>query len=113
MSGNGIEAQRLLQAIEHFKARTRGAELPKGTEEALGGLSKALGTPMPDRDTPGGRAAMAVAPGTRGTGEHFSQAVKGHDGPSPGQKEAEKAGASISKEVDEAAGALAAKVAAS
>lgn len=111
MSGNGIEAQRLLQAIEHFKARTRGAELPKGTEEALKGLSKTLSTPMPDRDTPGGRAAMAVAPGTRGTGEHFSQAVKGPDGPSPGQKEAEKAGGGVSKEVDAAASALAAKIA--
>jgi hypothetical protein len=111
MSGNGIEAQRLLQAVEHFKARTRGAELPKGVDEALKGLGKALETPMPDRDTPGGREALKVAPGTRGTGEHFSQAVKGRDGPSPGQKEAELAGGGVSKEVSEAATALAAKIA--
>lgn len=107
MSANGIEAQRLLQAIEHFKARTRGAELPKGTEEALTGLSKALGTPMPDRDTPGGRAALSVAPGTRGTGEHFSQAVKGPDGPSPGQRAAKRA----SDGIREAAAELAEKIA--
>lgn len=107
MNPNGLEAQRLLQAVEHFKARTRGGELPKGVEEALGGLSKALGTPMPDRDTPGGMEALKVAPGTRGTGEHYSQAVKGTDGPSPGQQEAK----GLSREVDEAATGLAAKIA--
>lgn len=101
-----MEVQRLLQAVEHFKARTRGAELPKGVEEALGGLSKALGTPMPDRDTPGGRAALSLAPGTQGTGEHFSQAVKGSDGPSPGQKAAKSA----SRALTEASTALAEKV---
>lgn len=108
MSANGVEAQRLLQAIDHFQARTRGVELPKGTKEALEGVQKALKTPMPDRDTPGGREALKVAPGTRGTGEHFSQAVKGHDGPSPGQREA----AGVSREVEEKASELAAKIAA-
>lgn len=107
MSGNGIEAQRLMQAIEHFKARTRGAALPEGVEKALGGLSEALGTPMPDRDTPGGREALKVAPGTRGTGEPFSKAVLGPDGPSPGQRAAKGA----SQEIDEAATGLAAKIA--
>lgn len=108
MSGNGIEAQRLLQAISHFKARTRGAALPKGTEEALKGLAEALGTSMPDRDTPGGREALKVAPGTRGTGEPFPKATLGPDGPSPGQRAAQK---SASQEMDEAATGLAARIA--
>lgn len=111
MSANGIEAQRLLQAVEHFKARTRGVELPEGTEEALKGIAKALGTPMPDRDTPGGRAALAVAPGTKGTGAPISIAAKEHAVPSPGKREAERVGVSVGKEVDEAASALAEKIA--
>lgn len=92
------EAQRLLQAIEHFKARTRGAELPEGTDKALEGLSKVLGVPTADRNTPGGRAALGAAPGTRGTGEHISRSAKGPDQPSPGQR-----AAGVSAEIDKAA----------
>ena len=86
-----IDQQRLMQAIENFRIRTKGAELPKGTAEALEELQKTLGSPMPGRDTPGARAALKVAPGTRGTGENFSKAAKGVDGPSPGQIEAKRA----------------------
>jgi hypothetical protein len=83
------EVQRLLQAVELFSARSRGAELPKGVEEAVSGLKEALGQPMPpSADTPGSRAAAKAAPGTTGTGEHFSKAAKGLDSPSPGQRAA-------------------------
>lgn len=101
-----MEVQRLLQAVEHFKARTRGAELPEGTDKALEGLAKALSTPVPERDTPGGRAALSAAPGTKGTGEHFSRAAKGTDQPSPGQR---AAAANVSGEIEKAAAAIAAK----
>lgn len=103
-----MEIQRLLQAAEHFKARTRGAELPKGALEAVDALQKALGEPMPERDTPGARAALRVAPGTKGTGEPFSKAARGVDGPSPGQREAQ----SLSQQIQEAAESIAAKNAA-
>lgn len=93
------EVQRLLQAVEHFKARTRGAELPKGAEEALEGLAKTFSEPMPGRDTPGQRAALSVAPGA--TGVPMEQAAKGPDGPSPGQKAAASSG--VSAEIQKAA----------
>lgn len=99
------ELQRLLQAVEHFQSRTKGAELPKGVSEALQGLQKAAGTPQPTRDTPGAREAMKASGGTRGTGEHFSVAATGPDGPSPGQREAQGSGG-VSKEIHEAAAAI-------
>jgi ribosomal protein S6E (S10) len=97
------EVQRLLQAVEHFKARTRGAELPKGAQEAVDGLTKALGQPMPGRDTPGAREALSVAPGTTGTGVPMEQAAKGPDAPSPGQREAQGQGSTVSEEIAKAA----------
>lgn len=80
------EVQRLLQAVEHFKARSKGAELPKGAMEAVDGLAKALGEPMPARDTPGAREALKASQGT-GTGTALRHAATGTDGPSPGQRE--------------------------
>ena len=102
---SGIERERLLQALEHFNNRTKGEEQPEGTKEAIEGLLKALGAPAPGRDTPGAREALKVAPGTDGTGAHFSRAAMGVDGPSPGQKEAQ----SVSAQIKEAAAAIAAK----
>jgi hypothetical protein len=100
-----IETQRLLQAVQNFKTRSKGGELPKGTEEALEALTKALGAPAPGRDTPGARAALKVAPGTTGAGEPFPKAARGVDGPSPGQREA----LSLSQQINEAAESIAAK----
>lgn len=94
--------QRLLQAIQNYQTRTKGGEVPKGIEEALGALSKVLGTPAPGQDTPGAREALKVAPGTTGTGEDISKAAKGIDGPSPGQREAQNLG----QQIVEAAAAL-------
>jgi hypothetical protein len=96
------EAQKLLQAVEHFKARTRGAELPKGTEEAVAGLQKALGQPMPGRDTPGEREALKAAPGT---GSALRDAAKGPDAPSPGQREA----AGLSEQIEQAVAQITSK----
>lgn len=93
------EQQRLLQALEHFTNRTKGGDLPKGTEEALQALQKALSGPMPGNDSPGQREALSVAPGTTGTGEHFSKAALGVDGPSPGQGESK----SLSQQIADAA----------
>lgn len=104
MSG---EQQRLLQAIEHFNSRTRGAELPKGVAEAVQGLQKALGQPMPGRDTPGAREALKLAPGNA-TGVPMEQAAKGSDSASPGQREA----LSVSEEIDAAAQKAAEQIAA-
>ncbi len=101
------EAQRLLQALEHFSSRTRGAELPDGVSEAVGGLQKALGQPMPGRDTPGAREALSLAPGT-GTGVPMEQAAKGPDSASPGQREASSLSAAIDKAAEKAAAEIAA-----
>lgn len=98
-----VEVARLLQAVDQFRSRTENTELPQGTEEALKGLSEALGQPVPDRDTPGGRAAAAASPGTQGTGEHFSKAAKGPDKPSPGQRAAKE---SLSEEIHKAAASI-------
>jgi hypothetical protein len=109
---SNAEILRLLQAVEHFKARTRGAELPKGAQDALEGLSKTLGQPMPDRDTPGSRAAFKAAPGapmTPGTGVPMEQAAKGPDNASPGQRAAE--GAGLSDQIKEAAEKAVAEIA--
>lgn len=98
------EVQKLLQAVEHFKARTRGAELPKGAQEAVDGLTKALGQPMPGRDTPGAREALKLAPGQgTGTGVPMEQAAQGPDAPSPGQQ---AAGGAVSGEITKAAEAI-------
>jgi ribosomal protein S6E (S10) len=94
--------QRLLQAVENFKTQTRGAELPQGAQEAVEAVQKALGQPMPGRDTPGAREALKLAPGTTGTGVPMQDAAKGPDGPSPGQREAK----SVSAAIDEAAAAI-------
>ena len=106
---SNAEILRLLQAVEHFKARTRGAELPEGAQEAIDGLSKTLNQPMPDRDTPGSRAAFKASPGAPkiGTGVPMEQAAKGPDGASPGQRAAESAGTGsengLSDQIKEAA----------
>jgi hypothetical protein len=97
--------QRLLQAAEHFKTQTRGAELPEGAQEAVDALQKALGQPMPGRDTPGAREALKLAPGTQGTGAPMKDAAKGPDGPSPGQREAQGVSAAIDKAAAEIAAA--------
>jgi len=102
-----IENQRLLQAVQNFKTRSKGAELPKGTQEALEALTKALSAPSPGRDTPGERAALKVAPGTTGAGEPMAKAAKGIDGPSPGQREAQR----LSQQIQDAAESIAAKAA--
>lgn len=108
MSG-GAETQRLLQAVERFKSRTQGEELPKGAQEAVDGLTKALGAPMPGRDTPGAREAIQAAPGT-GTGVPMEQAAKGPDQPSPGQREAQGQGSTVSEDIAKAAAEIVAKV---
>lgn len=86
---SNAEVQRLLQAMSHFSARTRGAQLPKGVQEGVEALQQALGQPLPGHDSPGSREALAVAPGTKGTGAPMAKAALGPDGPSPGQKEAQ------------------------
>lgn len=88
------ELQKLIQAAEHFKARTRGAALPDGLDKALDGLLKAAGQPMPDRDTPGSREALKL---TQGTGNGLKASAKGADAPSPGQREAQAVSAEIAK----------------
>lgn len=91
------ELQKLLQAVDHFEARTRGAELPEGLSEAVEGLKKVAGHPMPDRDTPGAREALKLAQGTTGTGAALKDSAKGPDAPSPGQREAQSVSAEIAK----------------
>lgn len=104
MSKN-MQVQRLLQAIEHFNSRTKGAQdIPKEVVAAVEGLHKALNVPPPGRNTPGSREAYAVAPGTRGAAEPFPKAARGIDGPSPGQREAR----SLSQEIHDAATSIAA-----
>lgn len=82
------EGQRLMQALQFFKERSHGAELPKGVMEALDGLSEALGQEPGLYDSPGQREAAKSAPGTKGTGEPFPNAARGVDGTSPGQRAA-------------------------
>lgn len=103
MSQN-MQVQRLIQAIEHFQSRSKGAaDIPKGVQSAIETLHKELNLPAPERNTPGSRAAHAVAPGTRGAAEPFPKAAKGIDGPSPGQREAR----SLSQEIHDAAVSIA------
>jgi len=98
-----IHEQRLLQAIQNYSNRSKGGELPKGVEEAIAGLTKALSAPAPGKDSPGAREALKVAPGTTGTGESIARAARGIDGPSPGQREAQ----SLSQQIADAAAQLA------
>jgi hypothetical protein len=103
----GAEVQRLLQAVQHFQNRSRGAELPKGAAEAIEGLQKALGQPAPGRDTPGAREALKQAPGNApetGTGTPMKSAAVGNDRPSPGQREAQDIQARIAAAAAEIAG---------
>lgn len=102
MSRLDPEVARLLQAVEHFESRSKGADLPKGVSEAVQGLSDALGRPTPGRDTPGAREALKLAPGTEGTGAPYAKAAIGRDGPSPGQREAR----SLSQEIQDAAASI-------
>ena len=102
---SSAEEARLLDAIERYQGRTSKGEPKQGVSEALQGLLKALGTDGPARDTPGAREARRVAPGTDGTGEHYSKAAIGRDGPSPGQREAR----SLSQEIQEAAESIVSK----
>lgn len=97
-----IHEQKLLQAIQNYSTGSKGSELPKGVEEALAGLTKALSTPAPGKDSPGTREALKVAPGTTGTGEPINKAAVGVDGPSPGQREAQ----SLSQQIASAAAAI-------
>ena len=100
-----VHEQKLLQAIQNYSTRTKGGEVPKGIEEALGALTKVLSTPAAGSDSPGAREALKVAPGTVGTGEDISKAAKGVDGPSPGQREA----MSLSQQIVDAAASLSSK----
>lgn len=103
MSADSAQALRLLQAIEHFQNTSKGAELPKGTDEALEGLSKVLRASAPQAQTPGHRAALAVA---QGSGEAKPPPIA-QDRPSPGQRAAQSASGAIEGE----ATALAEKIA--
>jgi hypothetical protein len=95
-----MQAKRLLEAVEHFQGRTKGAEdISPEVADAVKALHEALGMPAPDRNTPGARAALKVVPGTKGSGETFAKAAKGVDGPSPGQRAAQ----SLSQQINDAA----------
>lgn len=94
-----VEVQRLQQAIEQFEGRAP-QNLPDGVMDRLKEVSRELQSFDPVGDSPGHRDAREAAPGTDGTGEHYSRAAKGPDGPSPGQREA--AGA-VSSQIAEAA----------
>jgi hypothetical protein len=89
------EVQKLLQAVEHFKARARGAELPKGAQEAVESLFKALGQPMPGRDTPGAREALKLAPGS-GTGAALKDPERGWRNPKSGRVDRRRSAVSTS-----------------
>lgn len=98
-----IQAKRLMQAIEHFQGRTKGAgDIPKDVHSAIEALHKALNLPAPGKDSPGAREALKVAPGTTGAGEPMNKAALGVDGPSPGQREAR----SLSQQIHEAAASI-------
>lgn len=101
---NSAQALHLLQTIEHFQSTTKGAELPKGTEEALEGLSKVLKVSAPQAQTPGHRAALAVAQGST----EAKPPPVAQQQPTPGQMAAQNASGAI----DGAATALAEKISA-
>lgn len=98
---SSLNMTRLEQAIKQFAERSRHESLPSGVKEAVEGLQKALARPTPMPDSPGSRAPMKAVAGTRGTGEDFSKAARGKDGPSPGQD-------GLTAEINRAAASLAA-----
>ena len=104
-----VEIVKLQQAISAFKERAP-QDLPDGVMEGLDKIGSSLNDyAPPGGDSPGHRAAgeaQGQAPGTDGTGEHYSKAAKGPDGPSPGQKEAQR----LSEEMMQAAERLQASV---
>ena len=78
---------RLLSALQDFSENPP-RDLPDGVVEAINELGTNLsGYNGPDTASPGQKEAMKVAAGTDGTGEHFTKAAVGVDGPSPGQRE--------------------------
>ena len=81
---------RLLNALQAFSENPP-RDLPDGVVESIKDLSTNLaGYNGPDTASPGQREAAKVA-GTDGTGEHFSKAARGVDGPSPGQIQYQRA----------------------
>jgi hypothetical protein len=82
-----IEIVRLNQAIQAFKERAP-RDLPPEVLDTLGKVEKGLTDYAPNELMGPGKRAALQAQGTDGTGEHYSKAAKGPDGPSPGQREA-------------------------
>lgn len=76
----GVEAARLGQAIERFKERSQGQELPDGLDETLSKAEGLLKQEPSRQASPGERAA-----GKTGT---TSRAASGTAEPSPGQRAA-------------------------
>lgn len=87
-----IEVTRLAQAIEQFRGRAP-RDLPDGVLDSINDIYSQLTDTYPDMgESPGKQAAKSagLAPGTDGTGEHYSKAAQGPDGPSPGQREVQQ-----------------------
>jgi hypothetical protein len=102
---NPVEIQRLVQAVEQFQGRAP-RNLPDGAMDRLNDVMKELQEFDSVGDSPGRREARALAPGTDGTGEHYSKAARGPDGPSPGQREAR----GLSSDIEEAAKTIADRI---
>lgn len=99
------QTKRLLQALEQFQERTKGAkDLSPDVGKAIEALQGALNAPPVSEDSPGRLSALDAVKGTTGAGEPMEKAAKGPDGPSPGQTE----GRSMSEQIHEAAQAIAA-----
>lgn len=82
---------RLLNALSAFSENPP-RDLPDGVIESIQELGTNLsGYNGPDTASPGQKEALKVAAGTDGTGEHFTKAAVGVDGPSPGQREHDQA----------------------
>ena len=97
-----VEILRLQQAVEQFQSRAP-RDLPDGVMDKLGEVMQELGSfDNVGNDSPGKRDVASVTSGTEGTGEHYSKAAKGPDGPSPGQREAR----TLSQEIHEAAASI-------
>ena len=97
-----VEIARLQQAVEQFQGRAP-RNLPDGVMDKLTEVMTELGQFDTDADdSPGKREVRALAPGTDGTGEHYSKAAKGADGPSPGQREARN----LTSDIKEAAASI-------
>jgi hypothetical protein len=90
------QAKAFMSALEDFIANPP-RDLPGGSVEIARSLHRTLrGYVGAEHPSPGEREAINAstnqrslpgAPGTRGTGEHYSKAARGVDGPSPGQRE--------------------------